>query len=42
VEDLSCQIKLTQLHTHTIWLEWLTYMDSTPPILPEPPVPPDD
>jgi uncharacterized protein YecT (DUF1311 family) len=42
VEDLSCQIRLTRLHTHTIWLQWLTYMDSTPPILPEPPVPPDD
>ena len=42
VEDLDCQIRLTRLHTHTIWLQWLTYMDSTPPILPEPPVPPDD
>ena len=41
VEDLDCQIKLTRLHTHTIWLQWLTYMDSTPPILPEPPVPPE-
>jgi len=38
VESLSCSIRLTTLHTHTIWALWLTYMDSTPPILPEPPV----
>jgi uncharacterized protein YecT (DUF1311 family) len=37
VEALSCQTDLTRQHTHTIWLQWLTYMDSTPPILPEPP-----
>jgi uncharacterized protein YecT (DUF1311 family) len=42
VEELDCQIELTRLHTHTIWLRWLTYMDSTPPILPEPVVAPDD
>ena len=42
IESLDCQIKLTQLHTHTIWLQWLTYMDSTPPVLPEPSVPPDE
>jgi uncharacterized protein YecT (DUF1311 family) len=41
VEELDCQIKLTRLHTHSIWLQWLTYMDSTPPILPEPPVAPE-
>ena len=34
----SCYIDLTRQHTHTLWSEWLTYMDSTPPILPEPSV----
>jgi uncharacterized protein YecT (DUF1311 family) len=34
----SCVIDLTRQHTHTLWSEWLTYMDSTPPILPEPSV----
>ena len=34
--ELTCEIDLTQRHTHTVWSEWLTYMDSTPPILPEP------
>jgi uncharacterized protein YecT (DUF1311 family) len=38
-EELSCRIDLTRLHTHTVWLEWLTFMDSTPPVLPEPAVP---
>lgn len=33
-----CRIRLTRLHTHTIWREWLTYFDSTPPLLPEPAV----
>jgi len=42
VESLNCRIGLTRLHTHTIWQLWLTYMDSTPPLLPEPPVSPDD
>jgi uncharacterized protein YecT (DUF1311 family) len=37
--SLSCQIKVTRLHTHTIWAEWLTYEDSTQPILPEPVTP---
>ena len=35
-EQLACQIDLTRRHTHTIWRLWLTYMDSTPPLLPEP------
>ena len=35
--ELTCEIDLTRRHTHTVWSEWLTYMDSTPPILPEPP-----
>jgi len=40
-QELTCRIRLTLRHTHTVWAEWLTYMDSTPPILPEPAVPPD-
>jgi uncharacterized protein YecT (DUF1311 family) len=40
-EQLSCQIDLTRRHTHTVWRLWLTYMDSTPPLLPEPAAPPD-
>jgi len=35
--ELTCEIDLTRRHTRTVWSEWLTYMDSTPPILPEPP-----
>jgi uncharacterized protein YecT (DUF1311 family) len=41
VEDLACRIDLTRLRTHTVWRNWLTYMDSTPPVLPEPAVPPE-
>jgi uncharacterized protein YecT (DUF1311 family) len=41
VMSLTCQIDLTIRHTHTVWSNWLTYMDSTPPILPEP-APPSD
>lgn len=33
---LSCKTKLTKQRTHEIWSNFLTYMDSTPPILPEP------
>ncbi len=36
--EADCQLRLTQLQTHTIWSQWLTYVDSTPPILPEPDV----
>ena len=35
--DINCRIDLTVRHTHVVWANWLTYMDSTPPILPEPP-----
>jgi uncharacterized protein YecT (DUF1311 family) len=35
--SLNCQIDLTMRHTHNVWANWLTYMDSTPPVLPEPP-----
>ena len=34
--NLSCEIALTDQRTHTVWQNWLRYMDSTPPILPEP------
>lgn len=33
---LSCQIALVDARTRTIWQNWLTYLDSTPPVLPEP------
>ncbi|HEY1425941.1 MAG TPA: lysozyme inhibitor LprI family protein [Caulobacteraceae bacterium] len=33
---LTCEIDLTRARTHTVWSEYLTYMDSTPPLLPEP------
>ena len=32
----SCSIKLIKRRTHDIWEEYLTYMDSSKPILPEP------
>ena len=31
-----CSLQLTQERTHQIWADYLTYMDSTPPILPKP------
>ncbi len=36
LEYLACAINLTDARTHTIWKNWLTYMDSTPPVLSEP------
>lgn len=33
---MSCQTKLTRQRTHEIWSSFLTYMDNTPPVLPEP------
>lgn len=36
IMGLSCSIRMTQLRTHQIWHSYLTYMDSTPPLLPEP------
>lgn len=32
----ECMLKLTKQRTHQIWEDYLTYMDSTPPLLPEP------
>ena len=34
--NIQCLIRLTDERTHTIWRNWLRYMDSTPPIRPEP------
>ncbi|WP_158770130.1 lysozyme inhibitor LprI family protein [Paraglaciecola sp. L1A13] len=36
VMAISCKTKLTKQRTHEIWSNFLTYMDSTPPVLPEP------
>jgi len=36
IMDLSCRIARTDERTRVIWRNWLTYMDSTPPDLPEP------
>ncbi|EOW0803606.1 lysozyme inhibitor LprI family protein [Vibrio parahaemolyticus] len=35
---ISCKTKLTKQRTHELWENFLTYMDSTPPVLPEPSV----
>ncbi len=36
VMGLTCSIAMTDHRTLTIWRNWLTSMDSTPPVLPEP------
>ena len=36
--EIACRIHVTKLRTYTIWRNWLTYMDSSPPILPRPDV----
>lgn len=33
---IECKLQLTKERTHAIWRSYLTYMDSTPPVLPEP------
>ncbi|MEZ9522487.1 lysozyme inhibitor LprI family protein [Vibrio splendidus] len=33
---LSCKTTLTKQRTYEVWANFLTYMDSTPPVLPEP------
>ena len=33
---LECKLELTHQRTKVIWKSFLTYMDSTPPLLPEP------
>ncbi|MEZ8736078.1 MULTISPECIES: lysozyme inhibitor LprI family protein [unclassified Vibrio] len=37
---LSCKTTLTKQRTHEVWANFLTYMDSTPPVLPEPKIAP--
>lgn len=32
----QCRTRLTRARTLAIWRNWLTYMDSTPPLLPRP------
>ena len=34
--ELQCRIRLTRVRTYTIWRDWLTFPDSTPPLLPRP------
>lgn len=36
VMALSCRLALTRQRTHEVWDSFLTYMDSSPPLLPEP------
>ncbi|MCG7545967.1 DUF1311 domain-containing protein [Pseudoalteromonas sp. MM17-2] len=36
VMAISCETKLTRQRTYEVWAHFLTYMDSTPPVLPEP------
>ena len=35
-EAATCRIRITHARTSTIWRNWLTYADSTLPILPQP------
>lgn len=34
--QLGCDRRLTRQRTYTIWQNWLTFQDSTPPVLPRP------
>jgi uncharacterized protein YecT (DUF1311 family) len=36
--ERDCRIRLNLLRTYAIWSDWLTYPDSTPPLLPRPDV----
>jgi len=36
VMGISCKTRLTKQRTHELWKNFLTYMDSTSPVLPEP------
>ncbi|MDP4534774.1 lysozyme inhibitor LprI family protein [Alkalimonas collagenimarina] len=36
VMAVACKTKLTKQRTHEVWSNFLTYMDSTPPVLSEP------
>ena len=32
----ECMLKLTKQRTYQVWVDYLTYIDNTPPLLPEP------
>lgn len=34
--EFDCRIRLTALRTYSIWRDWLTSPDTTPPLLPRP------
>jgi uncharacterized protein YecT (DUF1311 family) len=34
--SVQCSLDLTRQRTHELWANYLTYPDSTPPVLPEP------
>lgn len=36
VKSMRCKTKLTKQRTHDLWLNFLTYLDRTPPVLPDP------
>ena len=36
IMSLTCRTDMTDKRTKTVWENWLTYADSTPPVLPEP------
>jgi len=36
--ELDCRIRLTRFRIYAIWRDWLTFPDSTPPLLPRPDV----
>ena len=38
VMSLTCKTQLTRQRSHEIWASFLTYMDDSPPVLPEPDV----
>ncbi|MFZ6731593.1 lysozyme inhibitor LprI family protein [Undibacterium sp. Ji42W] len=35
-QSAQCQLDLTQSRTHDVWKAYLTFADSTPPVLPQP------
>lgn len=39
LKAIDCRIYQTRVHAHALWRQWLTYADSTPPVLPEPQLP---
>ena len=36
MQALACKMALTRERTHAIWTAWLSNLDSSPPVLPEP------